>query len=376
MLVRNPSGSSSGDSRRANKYAFHDLLREIEVFRSIMSQYSTRNSHSTHNTDARDFVSKFIFGDSDIHKDSKCVRAEILMDRRTEGWVGIPHGGIGMGAIMELATMLDSYPQNEESLYPLSLDFRMGGTSAKIGDRLVVEVSKRGDGAAGIISRAPDSPPYVSASVRYGDAASHKSNFFASCIPGRFSDIENKLIPLPYYRNCFVCGVRRSLPGLKRRFHIVDYNDSSKKIILSKVGFVSRDDEAFYLFQRNNIIHPIASLALLDETLGWAGFMASASGALTVRISYTLYRDIRVGERIVAFGRGDRVRGNAESRLLFWASGGAVAVNKDGFFENIIAVSGQWMGLQELTRQMKKELMPKELTEQAFRFAGELPPSH
>ncbi|MGO9214194.1 MAG: hypothetical protein ACLP9S_09900, partial [Syntrophales bacterium] len=294
----------------------------------------------------------------------------------TEGWVGIPHGGIGMGAIMELATMLDSYPQNAGSLYPLSADFRMGGSSVKIGDRLIVEVSKSEDGAAGIISRAPDLPPYVSASVRYGDAASHKSNFFASCIPDRFSDIENKLIPLPYYKNCFVCGVGRRQPGLKRRFYIVDYNDSSKKIVLSKVGFASRDDEAFYLFQRNNIIHPIASLALLDETLGWAGFMASTSGAVTVRISYTLYRDIRVGERIVAFGRGDKVRGNAGSRLFFWASGGAVAVNKDGFFETIIAVSGQWLGVQELTRQMKIELMPKELTEQAFRFAGELLPGN
>ena len=100
--------------------------------------------------------------------------------------------------------------------------------------------------------------------------------------------------------------------------------------------------------------------------------MASASGAVTVRISYTLYRDIRVGERIVAFGRGDKVRGNAGSRLLFWASGGAAAVNKDGIFETVIAASGQWLGVPELTRQMKIELMPKELTERAFRFAGEL----
>ncbi|MGZ3580106.1 MAG: hypothetical protein ACXWMH_03095 [Syntrophales bacterium] len=335
-----------------------------------MSQHLPEIPCSPHDTDARNFVSKFLFGDYDIHKGGKCVRAGLLMDRRTEGWVGIPHGGIGMGAIMELAMMLDNYPQNAASLYPLSADFRMGGSSVKIGDRLIVEVSEGGDGAGGIISRAPDLPPYVSASVRYGDAASHKRDFFASYIPARFSDIENKLMPLPYYKNCFVCGVGRSHPGLKRSFHIVDSNESSKKIVLSTVGFDSQDGEAFYLFQRNNIIHPIASLALLDETLGWAGFMASASGAVTVRISYTLYRDIRVGEKIVAFGRGDKVRGNAESRLLFWASGGAVAVDKDGFFETIITASGQWLGVPELTRQMKTELMPKELTEQAFRFAG------
>jgi hypothetical protein len=57
---------------------------------------------------------------------------------------------------------------------------------------------------------------------------------------------------------------------------------------------------------------------------------------------------------------------------LFWASGGAAAINKDGILEIVIAASGQWLGVPELTRQMETELMPKELTERAFRFAGAL----
>jgi hypothetical protein len=277
-----------------------------------------------------------------------------------------------MGAIMELVTMLGNYPQDAGHLYPLAVDFRMGGSSVKIGDRLIVKVSEAEGGAAGIISATPDSLPYISASIRYRDAGSHNRDLFASYIPGRISDSENKLMPLPHYKNCFVCGVERTYPGLKRRFHFLDSNDSSRKIVVSTVGLDGRDSEAFYLFQRNNIIHPMASLALLDETMGWGGFMASGSGAVTVRISYTIYRDIRVGERIVAFGRCDKMRGSAGSRLLFWASGGAAAVNKDGIFETVIASSGQWLGVPELTRQMKMELMPKELTENAFGFAGDL----
>ena len=297
------------------------------------------------------------------------MRAGLLMDLRTEGWVGIPHGGIGMGAIMDLAMMLGNYPQDAASLYPLSADFRMGGSSARIGDRLIAEVSEGEGGAGGIISVAPDTPPYVSASIRYRDAGPCNKDLFASYIPDGMSDIENKLMPLPYYKNCFVCGVGRTHHGLKRRFYLLN-TKQSEKIVVSTVGFDPRDGEAFYLFQRNNIIHPIASLALLDETLGWAGFMASASGGLTVRISYTLYRDIRVGERFVVFGRGDKVKGDIGSRLLLWASGGLAIVNSDGSFETVIASSGQWLGVPELTRQMKIELMPKELTEQAFRFAG------
>jgi len=342
----------------------------VEVFRSIMPQHSPEVSYSPHDRDSRNFVRKLLFEGSDIHEDGKCLRAGLLMDLRTEGWVGIPHGGIGMGAIMELAMMLSNYPQNAGSLYPLSADFRMGGPSVKIGDRLIVQVSEEDDGARGIISATPDSPPYLSALIRYRQAGSSKRDLFASYIPGRISDIENKLLPLPYYKNCFVCGVGRIHPGLKRRFHFLDSDESSKKIVVSTAGFDAPDSESFNLFQKNNMIHPIAWLALLDETMGWAGFMASASGAVTVRISYTLYRDIRVGEGIVAFGRGDRVRGDAGSRLLFWASGGVAAVNKDGMFETVIAASGQWLGVPDLTRQMKIELMPKELTERAFGFAG------
>jgi hypothetical protein len=116
-------------------------------------------------------------------------------------------------------------------------------------------------------------------------------------------------------------------------------------------------------------MHPIALLALIDETMGWAGFMASACAGVTVRIGYTFYRDIHVDEPIVVFGRGEKVRGNVHSRLLYWASGGAAVIGKDGKLEIVVAASGQWFGVPELTEQMKVELQPKELTERAFRLA-------
>jgi hypothetical protein len=104
--------------------------------------------------------------------------------------------------------------------------------------------------------------------------------------------------------------------------------------------------------------------------MGWAGFMSSASGAVTVRIGYTFYRDIQVGERLVVFGRGEKVKGNAGLRLLFWTSGGVAVVNNSGSFEVVITSSGQYLGVSELTEQMKTELIPKELTTRVFTFAG------
>lgn len=144
----------------------------------------------------------------------------------------------------------------------------------------------------------------------------------------------------------------------------------SGKTVVSTAGFDAGEKESFYLFQRNNIIHPLAFLALLDETMGWAGFMASASGAATVRIGYTFYRDIHVGERFVAFGRSEKVKGNIGSMLFYWASGGAAVVDDEGRLKIVVASSAQYLGVAELTEQMKMEMIPKEYTSRAFGLAG------
>ena len=51
-----------------------------------------------------DFVRTFLFGHADILiKDGK-ISLPMIMDAAKEGWIGIPHGGIGMGAIADLAS--------------------------------------------------------------------------------------------------------------------------------------------------------------------------------------------------------------------------------------------------------------------------------
>ena len=279
----------------------------------------SENSHkipgspSVHHS--RDFVRNFLFGGSHIDQDDPCIRSALFMDLHTEGWIGLPHGGIGMGAMMDLAMMLSNHPQKDESLYPLSIDFRMGGSSVKIGERVHVKVSPEHGGASGMITTEKDVLPYMSAAIRYRNDEPPRRDLFISYIPENFSDIQNKLIPLPYYKNCFVCGSDRSHPGLKRCFHFLKAKQP-EKLVVSTAGFDAWDSKTFYLFQKNHIIHPIAFLALLDETMGWAGFMSSGSGAVTVRIGYTFYRNIHVGERLVVFGRCEKVKGKAAQAFV------------------------------------------------------------
>jgi hypothetical protein len=73
----------------------------------------------------------------------------------------------------------------------------------------------------------------------------------------------------------------------------------------------------------------------------------------------------------LVFGRGEKIRGNNASRLLFWASGGAAAVCGNGILEPVVVASGQYMGVGALTEQMRQELLPAELTRRAFQLAGE-----
>jgi acyl-coenzyme A thioesterase PaaI-like protein len=334
-----------------------------------MSQNSSEESVSQKINEPRNFVKDFLFGRSAVYRYVTCIRSALFMDLHTEGWIGIPHGGIGMGAIMHLTTLLGNYPKSKDSVYPLSVDFRMGGAHVWIGDAVNVKVAPLEDGAHGIISVDQNTLPYISAVIGYRNDESHRKNIVTSYIPESVTDDENNRTPLPYYKNCFVCGVERGHPGLQRRFYFLN-NHQSGKMVVSTAGFDAGDKESFFLFKRHNFIHPLAFLALLDETMGWAGFMATASGAVTVRISYTFYREVHIGERLVFFGRSEKVKGNIGSRLFYWASGGAAVIDDKGRLEIVIACSGQYLGVAELTEQMKMELIPQEYTSRAFSLAG------
>ena len=318
------------------------------------------------------FIRDYLFGSASFNGSGRHIRVDLVMNPHTEGWIGIPHGGVGMGAILELATMLDSHPRDDRALYPYSADFRMGGSAVRVGDSVRVEVATTDEGTRGKILVDQDAAPYISAVVSYQKDDPEKREMFMSYLPHSLRDMGRQPIDLPYYRNCFVCGVDRRHPGLRRKFQLLD-REVSGDIVIATAGFEAGDQETFYRFQRDGKVHPIAFLALHDETMGWAGFMRSASGGVTVRLSYTFYRGVWVDERLVFFARGEKVKGRDGSRILFWSSGGVAVVGKDGTFEPVAVASGQFLGVPELTEQMRRELVPQEWTRRVFALAGASP---
>jgi hypothetical protein len=295
------------------------------------------------------------------------MRAPIVLSERSEGWLGIPHGGFGMGAILELFTGINNYPSRTEALYPLMAKFRLGGTSPVIGDRITVTVSPvRGGGRGSIVLRDEDHP-YLSADIFYKRDNSSRREMLQSYLPESFSCLESSLVPLPYSRRCLVCGTKRDVPGFRRRFHLIDGSDGP--VVVSHIGFDPEGDRELFQFHRRGTLLNGVLAAILDENMGWAGFFLSKNGGVSVRLEYNFYRDVMVGERIVTFGRGEAVKGDIARRMMFFGSGGAAVARDDGSLEVVAVSYGQFLAVPRLTKQMRERLIPAKLSEHAFAIA-------
>ena len=294
------------------------------------------------------------------------MQATLLLSERSEGWLGIPHGGFGMGVILELLTGIGNYPSPGEALYPLMARFRLGGTAISLGDRISATVSPVSGGGRGSIVLRDEDHPYLSADIWYKRDNPSRRELLQSYLPGSLSGLESSLIPLPYSRRCLVCGTEREAPGFRRRFYLVDGSDNP--LVISRIGFDPEDRDIFQFKRRGTLLRGVLA-AILDENMGWSGFFLSRSGGVSVKLEYSFYRDVLMGERVVTFGRGEAVRGDISRRMMYFASGGAAVVRDDGSLELVIASHGQFLAVSHLTEQMRERLIPVELRERVFAIA-------
>ena len=297
-------------------------------------------------------------------EDQASIHAEIGMGEHTEGWIGIPHGGIGMGGILELVQGLHNFPDDARCCFPLKVNYRLGGARVKIGDTVGVTVSEVNNGADAKIVLQGQKDPYLIANVSYHNSSVELENHIGSYLPKNYRELGNNVVLLPRYERCLVCGYKRNYPGLNREFYLV--NSGEHRLVYSKVGFCQKDSDDFFWFRRGDVVHPLALISLLDETMGWAGFFISGQGGVTVNLEVSFSRDIRIGEKMIFFGRAERKRGRNPKLMFFWSTGGIATVNNDGTFEMAASASAQYFALPELTEQMKIHLLPLELTRQAF----------
>jgi len=264
-----------------------------------------------------------------------------------------------MGLLTDLAFRLAG--GEIAQLYPLTLSFRLGGSSLSLGDRVTFHAVPQGEEVKGRGLVEGNEQAYIEATIRFRSLADVPPPLGITLPP------EDSLIVLPQYRYCLVCGQERvKYPGLKVTFYL-SLKDGGTKTVLAPV---THDRAEFYRFSQEGLLHPVALLAPIDELLGWAGFMITGEGAVTVQFQVTIFRPLEVEDELLFFGRGVRTRGKVGRRLMFWSEGGVMARRKDRAPEVVALAQGQYYCLGELTEQMKRQLLPPELTARAFRLAG------
>ena len=132
------------------------------------------------------------------------------------------------------------------------------------------------------------------------------------------------------------------------------------------MGLEEDDQNRLSRFQlADGQIHPGPLAAVLDETLGWGGFVRTRQGGVTVRLELDIMRAVEPGEKLLALGTCTGVRGKSAQRMFWFSEGGILPMGEEDLSPVMLA-RGQWLAVPELTEQMPGQLIPPELTEPLF----------
>ncbi|NMB64379.1 MAG: hypothetical protein GYA16_05855 [Spirochaetes bacterium] len=268
------------------------------------------------------------------------IVADIKIEKKHEGWPGIPHGGLAMTTFIELIDIAKEFP----AVFPYEYQFRFAGEQLKCGD-MVRCIVQKGDARYFFGSFGKSlQQPYCN--CRYSEGHVHeygneiitilKNNMDASTpfiIPNMSTKLTNTVIS----------------DHDQRIFYITDYTTDRTYLILhlhGKNNFAQAPDGS---------IHNGVLSSLLDETMGWSTFLSVWQAGVTVELQITFYDKVYNTENFHIIGFCDDIRGEYGKKITT-AYGGVVAQRGEELA--IIALAyGRWLtlpGFKELMVQYLK----------------------
>lgn len=306
----------------------------------------------------------FLTGDEPFLPTAAVVESAERVEQRLtfavqhEGFLGIPHGGLAMGLC------LDAWRRIGEPAYPVNVRFKFGGSGISIGDTASFAVERGArDGRSQVVARLTkdgDKTPYLRAEISAADGPEESRP-----LPPPVSQ-EGR--PLPYYRNCFVCGHHRTIVGLQRRFSVHDSNGST--IITTPWGYNDEDkDRAASFLIGKDELHPAVLISIFDENTAWGGFMLTRTAGLSVRLELTLRRPVSQYEKLLFVGKPTGTRGNPRAPRFFLAEGTILSMGDPQRPEPVAYGRGEWVIMDLYTEQIKKNLLPE--NDWAWIFGGD-----
>jgi acyl-coenzyme A thioesterase PaaI-like protein len=300
------------------------------------------------------------------------ARAAMTLDARHQGWLGVPHGGVLMSLALELAHQGMNRTLFSSRDFPVRASFRWGGPALMLGDSLEISARTEKEEVRTEIKKGGEQIPSFSATIR-SLPSSEETDFthldhLTEAVESIGRDTKDNVLPLPYAANCFVCGSEREHPGLNRRFYCLDARGA--QIVFTSIGLDPDDQNRVFQFRLDDAsVHPGVLAAILDETMGWGGFIRARHGGMTVKLDVDFLRPVERGEKMLCYGVCSGTRGKTASRM-FWFSEGGILPMGEGDLPPIMRASGQWLAMPDLTVEMKRHLRPVEWLDRWFAPEG------
>ncbi len=274
------------------------------------------------------------------------VSTRFCYEARHEGYIGIPHGGLGMGLCLDVARSLVA-PK-----FPLDVAYKFGGSGIVIGDEATLNVESASPVRVVVsVTKVGDRTPYVKAEIAPSPSADGYVQFGAAPSAAKRA--------LPYYRNCFVCGHHRVAPGLKRRFHVEQNGSGSISSVMWGDAPEDHDRASAFLIAGEEL-HPAVIISMFDENTAWAAFMELRHCGVSTRMRYRLMRPISKHENLLVMGRCTGVRGNPKAPRFFTGEGAVYSVGATGAPELVACGTGEWLIMNLYTEQIKRNLLPED----------------
>lgn len=302
---------------------------------------------------------KFCF--SAIENCDHGVETRMLFTFDHEGWQGIPHGGVAMTALLDLADHCWLRMKGANLTYPLEIDWRFAD-SVTIGDEMSLEAIVNEDESLSLAMRRQGSDKiYLSGQLKV--ATDIAGVDFPLLEPEMLIANRAEYEALAAYDNCFVCGLKRQKPGLQRRFFRIGAGcvSQSSAVAVRFGGGLEGSQLAAAFQQAKGVLHPGVLAALLDELCGWSGVLAGDLYGYTVRFKLQIKRLPLIGEELFGVSPMPLVRGRG-ARKFYFPQGALYQKKGDGTLEVVAVASGQWLAREELRVQFDESHVPEDLT--------------
>ena len=170
----------------------------------------------------------------------------------------------------------------------------MGGPPLSMPDTVQVSIQRDGTHVRGRIVRegeeAPSLETGISPSRSADEAPAIDLERVARAMEGIGPRGRRSRRPAPFFpATALSVEHERTQPGLKRKFHCIDRNET--RIVFTYLGLDPDDRNLLEHFcLEDGLVHPGSLIAILDETLGWSGFVETRQGGVTVKLEVDILR--------------------------------------------------------------------------------------